>query len=223
MSTPRGAPLRVAVLASGRGTNFEAILDAVREGLLNIRVVALCNDKPASRAVQIANERGIPVVALDAKNFADRASFDHALFDAAAKSAPDLLVLAGFMRIVDAAVIDAWRGRIINIHPSLLPKYPGLRTHQRVLDAGDTTHGASVHFVTAQLDGGPVISRVEIDVGDESADALAARLLPLEHRLLVATLGWLADGRIRLDGNDVLVDGTPLRAPLVLRNGALQL
>ena len=218
---PRAAPLRVAVLASGRGSNFEAILNAVHDGALNVHVVALCSDKPASRVVQIAGERGVPVVALDPKKFPDRASFDRALFDAAAAHSPDLLVLAGFMRIVNDAVIDAWRGRIINIHPSLLPKYPGLHTHQRVIDAGDATHGASVHFVTPQLDGGPVISRVEIDVGKASAATLAARLLPVEHRLLVATLGWIADGRIRLSGDGVMVDETPVRAPLTLRDGAL--
>ena len=204
------------MLASGRGTNFAAILDAVRDGFLNVRVVALCSDKPASRAVQLARARGVPVVALDAKNFPDRASFDHALFDAAAAHAPDLLVLAGFMRIVDAAVIDAWRGRIINIHPSLLPKYPGLRTHQRVLDAGDATHGASVHFVTPQLDGGPVIAQTTIDVsaGDDAA-TLAARVLSAEHGLLVATIVLIAAGRVALRDTQILVDGKTLEQPLV--------
>jgi phosphoribosylglycinamide formyltransferase-1 len=213
--------MRIVVFASGRGSNFEAILNAVRDGVLSADIVALCSDKPASRAVQIANERGVAVIALDPKIFPDRPSFDRALFDAAAAFSPDLIVLAGFMRVVDDAHESAWRGRIINIHPSLLPTYPGLRTHQRVLDAGDATHGASVHFVTPQLDGGPVIARVELSVGDESAAALAARLLPLEHRLLAATMKWIAEGRVRLDGDAVIVDAIRLRAPSRSVSGAL--
>ncbi len=140
-----------------------------------------------------------PAIALDAKKYTDRKTFDREFFARVAEAKPDLLVLAGFMRVIDDAVIAAWHGRAINIHPSLLPKYAGLRTHQRALDARDRTHGASVHFVTAQLDGGPVIAQVELDIRDgDDAESLAARLLPLEHRLLVATLEAFANGRIAL-------------------------
>ncbi len=213
------APLRVAVLASGRGSNFEAIATAN----LPITLTGLFSDKPASRAVELARAHGIPVVALDAKRYSDRAAFDRELFARIAEARPDLLVLAGFMRVVDDAVIAEWHGRAINIHPSLLPKYTGLRTHQRALDAGDRTHGASAHFVTPELDGGPVIAQVELDVHDgDTAASLAARLLPLEHRLLVASIDAIARGRVALGKNGVTFDGALLRRPLHLAaDGAL--
>lgn len=206
-------PLRVAVLASGRGSNFAAIASAN----LPIDLVGVFSDRPGSRALELARERGIPAVALDAKTYTDREQFDREFFARIAAAKPDLLVLAGFMRVIDDAVIAAWHGRAINIHPSLLPKYAGLRTHQRALDARDRTHGASVHFVMAELDGGPVISRIELDIReDDDASSLAARLLPLEHRLLVATIDAFAHRRIVLDKNGVVVDGAPLRHPLRL-------
>ncbi len=219
MTAPHRQRLRLAVFASGRGSNFEAILAAVRAQRLDADLVALCSDKPASRAVDVARQNGIDVIALAQADFADRRAFDHALFDRTSRYAPDLIVLAGFMRIVDSNVIDAWRGRIINIHPSLLPKFAGLRTHQRALDAHEKFHGASVHFVTPQLDGGPVISHVQIEVqpGDDESK-LAARLLPMEHRLLVATLQLFAARRISLDGDNVIVDTQRLDRPLRYAN-----
>lgn len=220
--TPSSAPpLRVAVLASGRGSNFEAIASAN----LPIELVGLFSDKPAARSLDVAREHGVTAVALDAKKYTDRKAFDRDFFARVAEAKPDLLVLAGFMRVIDNAVIAAWHGRAINIHPSLLPKYTGLRTHQRALDAGDRVHGASVHFVTAELDGGPVIAQIEMDVRDgDNAASLAARLLPLEHRLLVATIDAIARDRIALGDNGVVFDSVPLRCPLRLDpNGALTL
>lgn len=216
--------MRVAVLASGRGTNFAALADAQRAGLLPIELCALLSDKIDAPALKVADKYEVPVVALDPKKYTKRSAFDRALFDAAASFRPDLIVMAGYMRVVDPDVIAPWNGRIVNIHPSLLPKYPGLRTHQRALDAGDTEHGASVHFVTAELDGGPVISQtlIRVETGD-NPERLAARLLICEHRLLVATVDLLARNRVMLTDAGVALDGNMLRRPLRLAgDGRLQ-
>jgi phosphoribosylglycinamide formyltransferase-1 len=208
----------VVVLASGRGSTFAALLDAQRRGALPIRIRALLSDKPAAPALDIARDAGIDAIALAPRDFADRAAFDRAVFARAADFHPDLIVLAGYMRVIDAAVVNEWRGRMINIHPSLLPKYPGLHTHARALEAGDRIHGSSVHFVTAQLDGGPVIAQAELPVHpDDTPDTLAARLLPLEHRLLTACVDSMARGRIALGSAGVELDGVPLAAPLRLQ------
>ena len=209
--------LDVVVFASGRGTNFAALLDAQQHGRLPICLRALLSDKAAAPAVVIAHHAGIPTVALAPADYPDRASFDRALFNRAAEFSPDLIVLAGFMRVIDGGLIKQWHGKIINIHPSLLPKYPGLHTHRRALEAVDTTHGASVHYVTAQLDGGPVIAQVELPMlAGATPKSLAARLLPLEHRLLTASVDQIARGRIALRGNSVELDGTALAVPLRL-------
>jgi phosphoribosylglycinamide formyltransferase 1 len=214
--------LNIVVLASGRGSNFAALCAAEKRGELPIRVRALLSDRSKAPALEFARNAGIAAVALPPRDYPDRASFDRALFARAAEFQPDLIVLTGFMRIIDAAVIDQWRGRIINIHPSLLPRYPGLRTHARALEAGDSLHGASVHFVTPELDGGPVIAQVELPIlaGDD-ADGLAARLLPLEHVLLVATVKLLAQGRAVLGVDGIMLDGGELEAPLKLAEKGL--
>ncbi|MHB8447343.1 MAG: phosphoribosylglycinamide formyltransferase [Rudaea sp.] len=216
--------LDVVVLASGRGSNFAALLAAQRRVALPIRMRALLSDKTAAPALGIARAAGIPAIALTPADFPDRAAFDHALFERATEFAPGLIVLAGYMRVIDDTVIEGWRGRIVNIHPSLLPKYPGLHTHARALEAGDATHGASVHFVTAQLDGGPVIARAEMPIrpGD-TPRTLAARLLPLEHRLLIAGVDLIARQRITLGDDGVKFNGAPLVAPLQLQtDGSLR-
>jgi phosphoribosylglycinamide formyltransferase 1 len=206
----------VVVLASGRGSNFAALAEAQRRGELPIRLRALLSDKRTAPALLLAENAGVEAIALAPREFPDRAGFDRALFARAAEFEPDLIVLAGFMRVIDAAVIGAWRGKVINIHPSLLPKYPGLHTHARALEAGDTVHGASVHFVTAELDGGPVIAQVELPIiAGDTPESLAARLLRLEHQLLVATVGLIARGRVRLSAR-IELDGRELREPLRL-------
>jgi phosphoribosylglycinamide formyltransferase-1 len=210
--------LNVVVLASGRGSNFAALVAAQREADLPIRIRALLSDKRTAPALLLAENAGVEAVALAPRDFPDRASFDHTLFARAASFAPDLIVLAGYMRVIDAAVIEQWRGKVINIHPSLLPKYPGLHTHARALEAGDTVHGASVHFVTAELDGGPVIAQVELTVvAGDTPESLATRLLQLEHRLLVASVRLLAQKRVALAAHGVEFDGRPLLAPLRLQ------
>ena len=207
--------LDIVVLASGRGSNFAALLDAQQRADSLYRISALLSNKPAAAALDLARDAGIAAVALAPRDFVDRAAFDRALFERAAQFHPDLIVLAGYMRVIDGGVIEDWRGKIVNIHPSLLPKYPGLHTHARVLEAGDSVHGASVHFVTAQLDGGPVIAQAEMPILDgDTPDTLAARLLPLEHRLLAACVDGIAHGRIALGDNGVEFDGKPLAAPL---------
>jgi phosphoribosylglycinamide formyltransferase-1 len=209
------APLRVAVLVSGRGSNLQALIAAQREGLLPIEIVVVASNKVAAEGLRHAEAVGIPTLALDPAGTPDRARYDAELFRRIAAYAPDLIVLAGFMRVLDAAALAPWTGRIINIHPSLLPKYPGLHTHRRALAAGDALHGASVHFVTDELDGGPVLacSEIAIETGDDP-ESLAARLLPREHALLCRCVQWIAEGRAQLRGNVVHFDDAPLSETL---------
>ncbi|WP_036115640.1 MULTISPECIES: phosphoribosylglycinamide formyltransferase [Luteibacter] len=205
-------PLRVAALASGRGSNLAALIAA----RLPVEFVLVGSDKSRAGALTVAAQAGIPTVSLHPRDFATRADFDRALFGHVAASGADLLVLAGYMRIVDADVVAAWEGRAINVHPSLLPKYRGLHTHRQCLEAGDAEHGASVHFVTAELDGGPVVAQARIPVlpGDTEI-SLAERLLVEEHKLLPAVVAAIASGRLRWEGGAIF-DGLPLTSPLRL-------
>ncbi|OOG47967.1 phosphoribosylglycinamide formyltransferase [Rhodanobacter sp. C01] len=213
---------RVAVLASGRGSNLAALLAAREQGELPVDFVLVGSDKAAAGALRLAEAAGIPTLALDPRSYPDRRAFDLDLFARIAASGAELLVLAGYMRILDGDALRPWVGRMINIHPSLLPKYRGLHTHRRALEAGDHEHGASVHFVTAELDGGPVIAqaRLAVETGDDE-HRLAQRLLPLEHRLLPAVLRLLASGRLQWDGHAPRFDGQPLPAPLILSDHGL--
>ena len=214
---------RLAVLASGRGSNLQAILDATSDGRLDARVVGVFGDRPRAFALERARAAGIPARGLRPRDFASRDEFDAALFAEVATVAPDFIVCAGYMRLLGATALAPWAGRIVNIHPSLLPDFKGLDTHARALAAGVAEHGASVHFVTADLDGGPVIAQARVPVlpGDD-ADALAARVLELEHPLMVATLQLLCARRVRLHGTTVEFDGTPLDAPLQLASNRLR-
>ena len=211
--TPRA--MRVVVLASGRGSNLGALIEAAQAPDARFEIVLVAGDRPEAQALRIAEAAGIATLALDPRGYRDRASFDADLFARVAEHAPELVVLAGFMRILDPGALAPWVGRMINIHPSLLPKYRGLKTHERAIGAGDAMHGASVHFVTPELDGGPVIAQADLPIepGDTPA-TLAARLLPIEHRLLAATVDLIAQGRLALDGDRVRFDGEPLAAPL---------
>ena len=205
----------IVVFASGRGSNFAALLAARDRGELPIRIRALLSDKRTAPALLLAEQGGVIAEAFAPRDFSDRASFDRAIFARAAEFSPDLIVLAGYMRMIDPQVLAPWVGKTINIHPSLLPKYPGLRTHARALEAGDARHGSSVHFVTAELDGGPVIAQVELEVrSGDTPEILAAHLLPLEHRLLVACVDLIAHGRVAFGANGVELDGRPIAAPL---------
>ncbi len=213
--TVEDARLPIAVLASGRGSNLAALIDAHAAGRLPVRFTLVAGDHAEAPALRNAEAHGIPTFALDPRGFAARREFDAALFQRVAASGAALVVLAGFMRILDAAVARQWQGRMINVHPSLLPKYRGLHTHRRALRAGDTEYGVSVHFVSGELDGGPVIAqtRLAMRAGD-TEDSLAARLLPHEHVLLTACVEAIARGRVREQDGRVWLDGAPIAAPL---------
>jgi phosphoribosylglycinamide formyltransferase-1 len=216
-------PLRIAVLASGRGSNLAALLAARERGELAAEFVLVASDKAGAGALQLAADAGVPTLVLDPKAYPDRRAFDLDLFGKLAASGAELVVLAGFMRILDGGAIAPWAGRMLNIHPSLLPKYRGLHTHRRALEAGDREHGASVHFVTAELDGGPVVAQAILPIAPgEDEHRLAQRLLPLEHRLLPAVVALVADGRLTWRDGGPWFDGAPLAAPLQLGPRGLQ-
>lgn len=201
MSAPASPePLRVAVFASGRGSNLQALHQAITHDALPAQLVGVLSDKAGSGAIAYATAHRLPCVSLDAACFASREAFDLALMQAAGNMHPELIVCAGFMRIISAAGIHAAPCPMINIHPSLLPKYPGLHTHARALAAGDAEHGASVHRVEAVLDGGRLLSQAKTAVmpGD-TPERLAERVLAIEHPLLIATVQAIAEGRIALD------------------------
>ena len=207
--------IRLAVLASGRGSNLQAILDAIDRGALDADVVGVFSDKPAAAALQRVPEPRR--WARDAKGYARRSEFDAELADAIAAARPDWVVCAGYMRILGDAVVQRFRGRLLNIHPSLLPKHRGLHTHARALEAGDAEHGASVHFVIPELDAGAVIAPAPVPIlaGDTPA-SLAARVLGVEHPLLVSVLQMVAAGRIAERDGVATVDGQALFTPLRL-------
>ncbi|MDR0183105.1 phosphoribosylglycinamide formyltransferase [Lysobacter arvi] len=222
MSATPASPDRIAVLVSGRGSNLQAILDAIDAGALPARIVGVFSDKPAAPALS----RVAPTLRWSAspKEYASRDAFDAALGDAIEATRPDWIVCAGYLRILCDAFVERFRGRLLNIHPSLLPKYPGLRTHARAIADGETEHGASVHFVIPELDAGTVVAqaRVPVRTGDD-ADALAARVLAVEHPLLVAVLRLAVSGRLAEQGTTTTVDGHPLFTPLLLDSaGALR-
>jgi phosphoribosylglycinamide formyltransferase-1 len=207
--------LRIAVLASGRGSNLQAILQAIGAGTLDAEVVGVFSDKPAAPAL-----RQVPASRRWSARpgaFPDRAAYEAALSDAVAAVHPDWVVCAGYMRILGDAFIARFRGRLLNIHPSLLPRYRGLHTHARAIEAGDAEHGASVHFVIPELDAGAVVAQVRVPVlPDDTPEALAARLLPREHALLVAVLRLASEGQLAEQGDITRCHGQPLLNPLSL-------
>lgn len=209
--------LRIAVLASGRGSNFAALLKACETGRICGHIVGLFSDKPDSGAVAQARDAGLHVWAAKPNAFETREAFDEAMFDAIAAVQPDLIVCAGYMRIIGAAAIARFPNRMVNIHPSLLPRHPGLHTHARALSAGDAEHGASIHVVIPELDAGPVLAQVRVPVrDDDTPGTLAARVLEREHPLLLATVAAVADGRLRLGDTGPQWQGAKLSAPLQL-------
>ena len=186
---------RVVVLLSGRGSNFEAIVAA----RLPIEIVAVISNKPAAAGLAFARSQGIPAVALNHTLTPDRETFDAHLADEIERHTPDLVVLAGYMRILSPAFIARFEGRLLNIHPSLLPAFPGLKTHQRALAEGVKVHGCTVHFVTAELDHGPIVIQAAVPVLPD--DTLAARVLQQEHRIYPEAIRWFAENRlVKMDG-----------------------
>ena len=205
---------RVAVLISGEGSNLQALIDAARAGSLGAQIVAVVSNRGAARGLDRARAAGISAQHLGAARDQRREEYDAALAAVLAPHEPDLIVLAGFMRILGAVFVERFAGRMLNIHPSLLPKYPGLDTHRRVLEAGESEHGATVHFVTTELDAGPAIIqyRLAIRTGD-TAESLAQRVHVGEHIILPRAVAWFAAGRLRLAGHSVMLDGRALEEP----------
>ncbi|MEQ1592855.1 MAG: phosphoribosylglycinamide formyltransferase [Thiobacillaceae bacterium] len=189
---------RVVVLLSGRGSNFEAIVAA----RLPIEIAAVISNRPAAEGLSFARSQGIPAVALDHSLTPNRETFDQNLADEIERHTPDLVVLAGYMRILSPAFITRFEGRLLNIHPSLLPAFPGLKTHQRALDEGVKVHGCTVHFVTAELDHGPIVIQAAVPVlPDDTAATLSARVLQQEHRIYPEAIRWFAENRlVKIDG-----------------------
>lgn len=202
---------RIAVLVSGRGSNLQAILDAIASGALPAQVVGVFSDKPGAAGLQRV-ESALRWSA-SPKEFATREAFDIALADAIDATRPDWVVCAGYLRILCDAFVQRFRGRLLNIHPSLLPKYKGLHTHRRALEAGDAEHGCSVHFVTEELDGGPLVVQAVVPVAsDDTVESLAQRVHHQEHLIYPLAVRWFAEGRLRLGEHGALLDGQPLAA-----------
>ncbi|HOW75078.1 MAG TPA: phosphoribosylglycinamide formyltransferase [Candidatus Competibacteraceae bacterium] len=212
---------RLAVLISGRGSNLQALLDQAASGELPVTIAAVISNRPGVQGLERARQAGVPALELDHKNYPDRPAFEAALIELIDRQQPNLVILAGFMRVLTADFTEHYRGRLLNIHPSLLPKFRGLHTHERAIAAGETEHGATIHFVTAELDGGPVIVQARVPVlPDDNPDTLAARVLTQEHRLYPQAIRWFAEGRLRLEGEQVRFDGQPLMQPLRLEDFA---
>ncbi len=204
--------IRIAVLASGTGSNLQALLDAIEGGQLDARIVGVFSDKPDALALKRVPERlrwsRVP------KAYPSREAFDADLADAVAAAHPDWVICAGYMRILGDRFVERFRGRLLNIHPSLLPRYRGLRTHARALEAGDAEHGASVHFVNPELDAGAVIAHAPVPVlAGDTAASLAARVLQVEHRLLVHVARLAAGGGLAEHDGVATLDGHPLFTP----------
>ena len=203
----------IVILISGRGSNMQAIVEAQLPGA---RIAAVIANRPDAAGLAWAAERGIATAALDHKAFASREDFDAALAAQIDAFAPDLVVLAGFMRILTPGCTQQYAGRMFNIHPSLLPAFPGLHTHQRALDAGCRLAGATVHFVTAELDHGPIVAQGVVAVADDdTADSLAAKVLRVEHQIYPQAVRWFVEGRLTLAGQRVRVDGGSADGALV--------
>jgi phosphoribosylglycinamide formyltransferase-1 len=205
------APAFLAVLISGRGSNLQAFIDACASGELEAGISVVISNNPGAAGLQRAEEAGIPTHCVNHRDYDSREAFDRALVACLADYPVDLVVLAGFMRILTPVFIEPFAGRLMNIHPSLLPKYPGLNTHQRALDAGDDESGVTVHFVTTELDGGPPVlqAREPILPGDTAA-TLARRILAREHAIYPLAASWYLQGRLRLAGGQATLDGQPL-------------
>jgi len=201
-------PLDIVILISGRGSNMEAIIDAAHNHRIAVDIRAVISNEPDAAGLETAHQAGIDTQALDHRLFDNRDAFDAALIGLIDRHQPGLVVLAGFMRLLGKPFVQHYAGRLMNIHPALLPAFPGLNTHERALAAGVARHGATVHWVTDDVDAGPIIIQAAVDVKTgESAPDLAVRVLELEHRIYSKAVGWFADGRLSIESGNVLLDG----------------
>ena len=201
-------PMRLAVLISGRGSNLQSFIDACAAGDLPAEIALVLSNRADALGLERAREASIPTEVVDHRAFPSREAFDRALLAALAPRRPELVLLAGFMRILSPEFTAAYRGRLLNIHPSLLPEYPGLHTHRRAIESGDFVTGATVHFVTEDLDGGPAVIQARVSIREDDDDqSLAARVLEREHHIYPLAARWFAEGRLVLQGGQAVLDG----------------
>lgn len=204
-----------AILISGSGTNLQAFIDSVAEGALEVNIAVVVSNRPDAYGLVRARDAGIATECIRNEDFTDREAFDEALAQTLDKYNPDLVILAGFMRILTGAFVKHFEGKILNIHPALLPKYPGLNTHQRVIDAAEEWHGSTVHFVTEELDAGPRILQGRVPVlADDTASLLSARVQAVEHRIYPQAAALLASGRLEYRDGESWLDGARLDEPV---------
>jgi phosphoribosylglycinamide formyltransferase 1 len=197
---------RLVILISGRGSNMAAILDAIRDRSLAAEIATVISNRPGASGLAIAERHGVPTSVIDHGLLPNRGEFERALAAAIDAAAPDLVVLAGFMRLLSPEFVRRYEGRMLNIHPSLLPLYPGLHTHARALADGVKVHGCTVHFVTPEVDAGPIVAQAAVTVRDDDDEVtLAARVLEAEHRILVASVRWFCEGKLVIEGRRVRV------------------
>jgi phosphoribosylglycinamide formyltransferase-1 len=207
---------QTAILVSGSGTNLQAFIDAVAAGSLDLDLCVVFSNNPNAFGLERAEKAGIPTACIQHGDFPDRESFDRAVIAELDRWNPELLILAGFMRILSPAFVSHYEGKILNIHPALLPKYPGLNTHQRVLDAGDEWHGSTVHFVTEELDGGPRILQGRLPVDpQESAEELQHRVQAIEHKIYPQAAGLVGSGRVVFRNGRAWIDGELADEPML--------
>lgn len=212
MSDPTTSnPLRIVVLISGSGTNLQALIDQIHQGDTPARIVAVISNRADAYGLKRAEQAGIAARILSHRDYDSREAYDTALQALIDEYHPGLIILAGFMRILSDDFVRHYQGRMINIHPSLLPRYKGLNTHQRALEAGDTEHGCSVHYVTPELDGGPIILQASVPIeASDTPESLAQKVHEQEHRIYPQVVDWIARGRVRLEDDTVLFDGQPI-------------
>ncbi len=200
-------PLPIVVLISGGGSNLQTIIDRIADNTINAEICAVISNKPDAYGIKRAQKANIPTEIIDHSQYDSRESFDAELTRRIEKYQPELIVLAGFMRILSDDFVNHFYGKMINIHPSLLPKYRGLHTHKRALDAGDSEHGLSIHYVSAKLDGGPVILQKTVPVlENDTESSLAERVLAQEHIAYPQVIQWFSQGRLQLIDNQVILD-----------------
>ncbi len=205
----------MAILISGSGTNLQAFIDAVANGSLDVEIAVVLSNRADAYGLERARDASIPTECVQNDNYPDRAAFDEAMASALQRHKPDLLILAGFMRILGSMFVKRFEGRILNIHPALLPNYPGLNTHQRAIDAGDKWHGSTVHFVTEELDAGPMILQGRVPVlSDDTESVLSARVQAVEHKIYPEATALLASGRLELRDGESWLDGSMLDEPM---------
>lgn len=207
--------IRLGVLASGRGSNLQAILDAANSRKLDARVVVVISDRQQAQALERARQHGIPAVHLPYEGYPSRESYDREIVKILQEYAVDLVILAGYMRIMTSALIGPYRNRVMNIHPSLLPAFPGLHAQRQALEYGAKITGATVHFVDEQVDHGPIIVQAAVPVLDtDTEETLSARILEEEHRIYPLAVQWFAEGRLKIVGRHVIVEGGEMHPPL---------